>query len=628
MRPSLLRRSPHRLGLLALVAGLLGACSHTPAAPPPEAPADLILRNGKVLTLDAGNRVVSAVAIRDGRILAVGDDAQVQRHQASGTRVVDVGGRTVIPGLNDSHTHVIRGGLNYNLELRWDGVPTLAEALEGVRRQAERTPAGQWVRVVGGWSEFQFAERRMPTVAELNAAAPRTPVFVLYLYGQALLNAEALRVLGITKDTPNPPGGLIERDAQGHPTGLLVAKPDAFILYSTLGRLPKLSPGEQENSTRQFLRELNRLGVTSAIDAGGGGQSFPGDYAVATELARRGELTLRVAYYLFAQKRGEELADFQRWSSLTKPGTNGDRLHPNGYLMTGAGENVLWAAADFENFLEPRPELHEDMEPRLEEVLTLFARQGWPFRIHATYDESISRILDVVERVKARQGLEGLRFIIDHAETISEQSLQRVARLGGGIAVQNRMAFQGEHFVTRYGPQAASRTPPVKRMLELGIPVGLGTDATRVSSYNPWLALHWLVSGRTLGGAVLAPPEARLDRLTALRLATVGSAWFSGEERHKGTLEPGRYADLAVLSADYLSVPEDALRTLESVLTVVGGQVVYAAGAFAALGPPPLAVEPAWSPVTRSTSPDTALRLEATAPSIQARSCEQCSPAK
>ncbi|QRO02448.1 amidohydrolase [Archangium violaceum] len=587
----------NRLGALALTAGLIGACTHATPTPRNEAGADLILHNGKVVTLDAGNRIVSAVAIREGNILAVGDEAEVQRYRASGTKVVDLGGRTVIPGLNDSHIHVIRGGLNYNLELRWDGVPSLAEALERVRRQAERTPEGQWVRVVGGWSEFQFAERRMPTIAELNAAAPKTPVFVLYLYGKALLNKEALRVLGITKDTPNPSGGIIERDARGEPTGLLVAKPDALILYSTLGRLPKLSPEEQVNSTRQFMRELNRLGVTSTIDAGGGGQNFPGDYAVGTELARRGELTLRIAYYLFAQKRGQELEDYKQWTTMTRPGKNGDLLRPNGYQVGGAGENVLWEAADFENFLEPRPELHEGMEPKLEEILTLFAEKGWPFRIHATYDESISRILDVIERVKTTRGMEGLRFIIDHAETISERNLERVARLGGGIAVQDRMAFQGEHFINRYGKELAAHAPPVKRMLELGIPVGLGTDATRVSSHNLWLSLYWLVSGRTLGGTELNQPEMRLDRVTALRLATVGSAWFSGEEKQKGTLEPGRYADLAVLSADYLSVPEEKIKSLESVLTVVGGQVVFAAGDFASLAPAPTPVEPTWSPV-------------------------------
>jgi predicted amidohydrolase YtcJ len=598
LRP-LLNRIPHRLGALALVAGLLGACKHPSSGSPAETGADLILRNGKVVTLDARNRIVSAVALRDGHVLAVGDDADLQRYRASETKVVDLHGRTVIPGLNDSHTHIIREGLNYNLELRWDGVPSLAEALEKVRLQAERTPAGQWVRVVGGWSEFQFAERRMPTVADLNAAAPHTPVFVMYLYGKALLNQEALRVLGITRDTPNPPGGLIERDAQGQPTGLLIAKPDALILYSTLGRLPKLSPEEQENSTRQFMRELNRLGVTSTIDAGGGGQNFPDDYSVGTELARRGELTLRIAYYLFAQKRGEELKDYQRWSTMTAPGKNGDLLRPNGYMMRGGGENVLWAAADFENFLEPRPDLQEGMEPKLEEILSLFADNGWPFRIHATYDESISRLLDVVERVALKRGAHDLRFIIDHAETVSERNLERLARLGGGIAVQDRMAFQGEHFITRYGKDAAAHSPPVKRMLELGIPVGLGTDATRVSSYNPWLSLYWIVSGKTLGGTVLYPPEARLDRVTALRLATLGSAWISGEEQQKGSLEPGKYADLSVLSADYLSVPEEDIRSLESVLTVVGGKVVFAAGDFASLGPSPIPVLPDWSPVSR-----------------------------
>ena len=237
--------------------------------------ADIILRDGKITTLAPDGAEASAIAIKDGLVMATGGDAEVMRLAGDGTTVIGLSGRRVVPGLNDSHTHLIRGGLNYNMELRWEGVPSLADALAMLKVQAERTPAPQWVRVVGGWSEFQFAERRMPTLEEINAAAPDTPVFILHLYGRALLNKAALNALGITKDSPDPPGGTIERGSNGEPTGLLLATPSAFILYSTLAQGPKLPIEDQINSTRHYMREMNRLGITSVIDAGGGRSELP-----------------------------------------------------------------------------------------------------------------------------------------------------------------------------------------------------------------------------------------------------------------------------------------------------------------------------------------------------------------
>ncbi|MGE3934715.1 MAG: amidohydrolase, partial [Rhodospirillaceae bacterium] len=438
--------------------------------------AELILHNGKVTTLDAATPAATAVAVKDGRIVLAGGDGDVLRLAGAQTRRIDLGGRRVIPGLNDSHTHLIRGGLNYNMELRWEGVPSLADALRMLKEQAARTPAPQWVRVVGGWSEFQFAERRMPTLAEINDAAPDTPVFILHLYGRALLNRAAIRTLGFGRDTPNPPGGVIERDGQGMPTGLLVAKPSALILYSTLARGPRLPVDDQINSTRHFMRELNRLGITSVIDAGGGGQNFPDDYQVIQRLHDDGQMTVRVAYNLFAQQAGAERDDYARWVGMTRPGAGDSMLR-----MNGAGENLTWSAADFENFLEPRPVLPEDMERQLESIVELLAENKWPFRIHATYDETIARFLDVLERVNGRTPF-AARFIIDHAETVTPRSIDRIKALGGGIAIQHRMAFQGEYFVDRYGAEAAAATPPIRRMLAADLPVGAGTDATRVAS--------------------------------------------------------------------------------------------------------------------------------------------------
>lgn len=480
--------------------------------------ADLIIHNGRITTLNPRQPAATAAAMTEGRFTAVGTDAEVLANATNSTQVINLNGRRVIPGLNDSHTHLIRGGLNYNMELRWEGVPSLADALSMLRDQADRTPAPQWVRVVGGWSEFQFAERRMPTLDEINTAAPDTPVFILHLYGRALLNRAAINVLGFDSDTPNPPGGVIERDSNGQPTGLLIARPSALILYSTLARGPRLPLVDQINSTRHYMREMNRLGITSVIDAGGGGQNYPEDYDVIQRLNDDDLLTVRVAYNLFAQNAGSELSDYENWVNITSPGAGDDMLR-----MNGAGENLVWSAADFENFLEPRPDLAPAMESELEPIVELLATNRWPFRIHATYDETIDRFLSVFERVNGRTPFD-TRFIIDHAETISDRNIERIAALGGGIAIQHRMAFQGEYFVDRYGAAAAEQTPPIRRMLELGVPIGAGTDATRVASYNPWVALYWLITGRTLGGTRLYPEANTLDRETALRLWTKGSA--------------------------------------------------------------------------------------------------------
>jgi len=426
----------------------------------------------------------------------------------------------------------------------------------------------------------------------INTVAPDTPVFVLHLYDRALLNAAALRAVGYTKDTPEPPGGEIRRDHAGNPTGLLIARPNAMILYATLAKGPKLAREDQLNSTRLFLSELNRFGVTSVIDAGGGFQNYPDDYAVINALHRRGELSVRLAYNLFTQKPKEELKDFQRWTKMTRPGEGDDF-----YRVNGAGEMLVFSAADFEDILQPRPEMPPVMEEELKGVIRHLAENRWPFRLHATYDETITHALNVYEAVNREAPFDGLHWFFDHCETISDRNIERVKALGGGIAVQNRMAFQGEYFVERYGRQQAERTPPIGRMLALGVPVGAGTDATRVSSYNPFLSLYWLVTGNTVGGLNLYPEQNRLDRMEALRLYTVGSSWFSTEEGKKGSIALGQLADLAVLSADYFSISDEDIKRLESVLTLVGGKVVYAAREFSKLAPPPLPASPDWSPV-------------------------------
>ncbi|MGR9202304.1 amidohydrolase [Rhizobium leguminosarum] len=591
-----MRLTRRQLGAAAVASAATGFFGrHSKAQQGENAPiADTILVNGRFTTLDRANSNPEAVAIQGGRFIGVGSEQGVRALSGTKTRVINLNGRRAIPGLIDSHTHLIRGGLNYNMELRWDGVRSLSHALAMLREQVDRTPAPQWVRVVGGFTLHQFDEKRLPTIEELNAIAPDTPVFILHLYDRAILNAAALRVVGYTKDTPNPPGGEIVRDAKGNPTGLLLARPNATILYATLAKGPKLPPEYQKNSTRQFMREVNRLGITSVIDAGGGGQQYPDDYRIVEELHEEGLLTVRIAYNLLPQKPKEELADFTTWSKQVTPG-QGDES----YRHNGAGEVLVYSAADFEDFQFERPDLPTNMEGDLERVVRLLAENRWPWRMHATYDETITRALDVFEKVSRDVPFENIHWLFDHAETVSDRNIDRIAALGGGIAVQHRMVYQGEDFVARYGAKAAETSPPIRRMLDKGVKVGAGTDATRVASYNPWVSLAWLVTGKTVGGLSLYPASNRLDRETALRLWTVDNTWFSTEEGKKGEIKVGQLADLAVLSDDYFAVADDKIQDITAVLTLLGGEVVHGGDEFVGLAPPIPAAMPDWSPVRK-----------------------------
>ena len=589
-----------------------------------QASADFIIINAKVHTVDEAKPQATAFAVKDGKFSAVGSDAEMMVPAIKGerTKIIDAGGRTIIPGLNDSHAHAIRGGRFYNLELRWDGVESLARALDMVREQAQRTPKGppkQWVRVIGGWSPYQFKEKRMPTVAELNQAAPDTPVFVLFLYSQGFINQAAVKELGWDQSPPeNPDGGRFEFVDGG---AILHADPNPLILYQMIARPPQLSLEDQVNSTLHFYRELNRLGMTSAVDAGGGGHAFPENYVgsqmvavgetkTAGNVERAGELSVRIGYYLFPQTAGKEAEDFLKWTQEYQAGNNQAVHLEHGFELEGGGEFLAHSAGDWENFLAPRPDLNDriragqDPHGDLHEVVTILVKNQWPLRQHATYGESIKHILDVFEQVNREQGRFVPRFAIDHAETIQDAELMRIKAMGGGIAVQNRMAFAGEYFVERYGSHAARYAPPIRRMIDMGIPVGAGTDGTRVSSYNPWPSLYWLVSGKTIGGMQLFADDNKLSREEALGLFTVGSAWFSQEENVKGKIAPGQFADFAVLSDDYFSAPEEQIKKIESLLTVVGGKVVHAAPGELldqldeGMRPPELPpVSPAWSPV-------------------------------
>ncbi len=551
-----------------------------------------ILFNGKITTMDPDHPEVEAVAISNGCLVAVGSDREIMQMKDDATQVVDLRGSRVIPGLIDNHTHMLRAGLFYNLELRWDGVRSLAQAMQMLREQVARTPPPQWVRVVGGFTMYQFAEKRLPTPEELNQIAPETPVFIMHMHYSGLMNKAALRAVGYTRDMPNPPGAEIIKDERGEPTGLIVARPLPLILYEILNQAPLLPFEHQLNSTRHFMRELNRLGLTSVCDPGGISQSYPVDYKVIEQLNRDELQTVRIAFSLYTQHPGHELEDISTWIDTLK-----FRPEEEMFRFNGAGENLVFSARDHDNFSQPPLPVPPTLEADMEAVVRKLVTNRWRWRLHCGHNETITPTLNAFERVNREMPLQGIPWYLDHCETIDERNIERVAALGGNIAIQNRTAFQAEYVREYYGARAAAGIPPIKRMLQAGLHVGAGTDATRTSSFSPWLCLSWLLTGRGTGGIVQFPPSERFTRQEALWMWTGANAYFSDEVGKKGQIKVGQFADLAALSADYFTVPEEEIRELTSVLTVVAGKIVWADGSFQSLCPPAAPVMPDWSPV-------------------------------
>jgi len=400
--------------------------------------------------------------------------------------------------------------------------------------------------------------------------------------------------LGWNQDTPDPTGGLIARAGNGEPTGLLIATTSLISLLGVFAKIPKLSAEDQVVSTRHMMRELNRLGVTSLIDAGGGGQNYPEHYQAIAKLAADKALTVRIGYTLMAQHPGGEIEDYKAWLSQAKL-YQGDEH----FRLCGAGEYTVWAAGDVTNFAKdplPQPPI---MEQKLTEVLTFVVSNGWPFRMHASFDFTAQRILGVVEKVHKEIPVDKLRWGLEHCEGMTARTLERLQALGGSLGLQNRMSADGEAYVAKWGKEAAEDAPAFGRIKQMGVPFALGTDGNRAASHNPWVGVQWLVTGKTQGGLRHAADRNLMSREEALRAYSAAGAWMSNEEDKKGTLSVGKWADLAVLSGDYLTVPEEQISQLSSVLTMVGGKVVYGEGKYASLALPALKVSPDWLPISR-----------------------------
>ena len=555
------------------LAALLTACGSlepanpsapaTPAAAPSR-PAELIVINAKITTLDANSSVAQAMAMRRGRLMAVGAADQVLRLQGPATRVVDAGGRRVIPGLIDSHMHAVRAALSYSTEVNWIGVNTIPEAMARLREAAAQSRPGAWLIVAGGWTEQQFVEKRRPTLAEVVAAAPDNPAYIQLFYASVLMNPKALALLKLSPETL-PPGSALERDGAGQPTGWMSG--NIVSVSALFDRLPKPTFEENVAGTKKFFTELNRLGVTGVVDPGGFSIA-PTQYAALFRVYGDRALTVRVAYSLFAQNVGAELAEFQSLTEKLPMGGTDDMLRFNGLgerITAGMYNNPNPDAAAKEKFLE---------------IARWAASRKLTMTIHWTESRSVGHLLDLYEQVNRETPITALRWSIAHLDDATPEALARMKALGMGWTMQDAMYFSGDRLIAARGDEA-KRMPPMVSALRAGVNVGAGTDAHRVASYNPFVALQWMLDGKTVSGKPTRGPDETPSREQALRMYTQGSAWFSFDEAKRGSLEVGKLADFAILDQDFFSVPVEHIGRTVSLMTVVGGKVVYAAGPFA-----------------------------------------------
>ncbi len=524
---------------------------------------DTVLLNGNIVTADERDSIHQALAVRDGRIVALGTSVQIRRLAGKETRVIDLAGRTVIPGLIDSHMHAIRAALSYSTEVHWFGTTSLDEALGRLREAAKAAKPGAWLIVAGGWTEEQFRERRRPTQAELVAAAPDNPVYVQWMYGWSMLTPLGYKALNINAEADLPPGGKFERDASGNPTGAVVGP----AIVALFGKLPTPTFEQKVEGTKKFFRELNRVGITGVGDPGGFNMS-PEAYAPLFKVWRDKQLTVRVAYSYFSQKRGKELDEFKELSQLLPMGFGDDMLKFN-----GIGERVTFGMYDNDKPTEAQKE-------EFYAAAKWAAERGMTLTQHWHSDASVGNLLEVFERVNRETPITGLRWSIAHLNDASEATLVRMKGLGVGWLMQDATFLQGDRWLKDKGEAALKRMPPLKTAVKVGVMVGAGTDAHRVANYNPFVALRWMLDGKSAGGVALRGAEEIPSRMDALRMYSSGSAWFAHDDAKRGSLAVGKLADLAVLDKDYLTVPVEEIGGIHSLLTMVGGRAVYAEGGY------------------------------------------------
>lgn len=552
------------LAVAALAASGPSALAQSPVA-------ETVLHGGKIVTLDKRSSIAQAVAVRDGRFLAVGSDAEVKRLIGPSTKVVDLGGRTVVPGLNDTHTHFRAAGLAlYTVNLR--NAKNVSEALEAIKAFAAKKKPGEWI-VGGAWHPpSQLAEKRYLTRQEIDRAAPDNPVYLPTVGHFVMANSRALQLAGITKDTPNPEGGVIERDpATREATGVLIGPAIAKLIVV----VPGWTSEEQIGQYRESMRILNSFGLTSTVDGG----LDAGDVRVLRHMVNTGQQTLRVG----VMYRPPVPKDLGEWEALMKGnGASsgfGDEWLRFAGVKLGFDGGMTLRTAYTRNPYPDDPKYHGLTYmtfERLKELTEISDRYGWRVGVHVVGDKAVDLALSAFEALDKARPIAGKRFVLIHASLMQRDQMERAKRLGVRADVQNVFMWDKAATVERFlGRETADRAVPTRTLIDvLGIEnVGAGTDFP-VNSLDPFLSMYIMVTRKDPRGVVYGPREA-VTREEALRLYTSSAAHYTFEENIKGTIEPGKLADLVVLSEDLLTIPEEAIRNVKAMTTIVGGRVVY-----------------------------------------------------
>jgi len=528
--------------------------------------ADMVLVNGKVVTVDDRFSIVEALAIKGERVLAAGSNADIGRFAGESTRRIDLQGRTVIPGLIDNHAHFMRAVEYWPLEVRLDGVTSRARALELIAQKAKRAKPGEWVLALGGWSLEQFTDSQAGfTKAELDAAAPNNPVLLQLIYFRIYANTPGLKALGIDRATPDPRGGKIEKDASGEPTGVLNG---GGAVRVALARLGEVSKERMIANARVLMRDLARYGITAYQDQGGRGFT-PRYFEPIRELWQKRELTVRIFYNLWQEPESAKEVDAAIATIRQMKPFQGDDWFDN----TGYGETVYFPLHDSTLVREAKPGAEAMAQWR--RVAQAVADRHMHLNVHAQLRGSIEAFLSEMEAIDKVTPLKGLRWTFSHVDQLEPQDLDRLRRLGIDVQLHSRPSIQGVLFHNVYGDKAYDM-PPLRMVQDSGIRWGLGSDATAVTPSNPFYTLGWAVTGRMIGGRKVL--RQTLTREEALIAHTRNNAHFLFQEANLGSLQPGKYADLLVLDRDYLTVPEDLIEHISPVMTMVGGKMVYEAG--------------------------------------------------
>jgi predicted amidohydrolase YtcJ len=525
--------------------------------------ADLVLMNGKIVTVDDRFTIAQALAVKGERVIAVGSNADIEKLKGPATQVVDLQRRSVIPGLIDNHAHYMRAAEYWHREVRLDGITSHKQALDLIREKVAESKPGEWIAVLGGWAEEQFTdEPRGFTRQELDAIAPNNPVALQLFYFRVYANSAALKAMGIDANTPDPANFKIERDAQGQPTGALNGGAAIGFMRDRLGDVAREKAVE---NVRLIMRDLNRMGITAFQDQGGTGMKQ--SHIDAFRMARdAGQMTVRSFYNYYEEPRSA--ADVEKLLgriAQIKPFQGDDWFD-----LTGYGETLYFPLHDalLAKAANPTPEAL-----LLWQRLGLgLAKNGIHLNVHAQLRGSIEGFLMAMEAINKEKPIKGLRWTFSHLDQAEPQDLERMKRLDVYAQIHSRPTIQGGLMFKVHGERTFDM-PPLRLIQDSGVPWGLGSDATAVTPSNPFYTLWWAVTGKMVGGKKVL--NQTISREEALIAHTRSNAPFLFQEGNLGSLAPGKYADLLVLDRDYLEVPADEIKEIKPVLTMVGGKIVY-----------------------------------------------------